>query len=222
MREFCNTEKKHCGGCRPPPVQNRNKPSTYQKPLSKISMHLLLLAVSPALRLAPPVMQMGGQVGSAEVASECTTSECIVAQAFSSWRVQQEAQAQLEREIKRLAHTDVPLWFVFEGTAQPGVIPGSGTTSALHNEAARVHDLDVNQRLRFLLDGKVLPVGVDISESPLANTENLAVHVMPSQWPARRGYRNVASASGRRVKGVAAIRVQRGIIPPDQPVARVP
>ena len=44
-------------------------------------------------------------------------------------------------ELGRLSLPDVPLWLVFEDLAQPIVLPGSATTSALHAEAARVHNV---------------------------------------------------------------------------------
>jgi hypothetical protein len=105
------------------------------------------------------------------------------AQAFA----RQQSMSAMEREIKRLASPDVPVWVVFEGASQPAVLPGSGTTDALHQEASRLHNLDPAQKLRFLLDNDELQLGVPIVESPLANSQDLQVRVMATEWPVRRG-----------------------------------
>ena len=58
----------------------------------------------------------------------------------------------------------------------------SATTDALRAEAARLHDLDAEQQqLQFYVDGRKLPAGIAISESPLANTADLEVHVVGKQ-----------------------------------------
>ena len=124
--------------------------------------------------------------------------------AFTSWREKQ----MLEKEVKRLVNPDVTLRLVFEGVAQPAVLPGSATTDALHGAAAHLHNLDVDQRLRFLLHGKPLPRGVAISESPLAGTSDLEVRVMPCDWPVKRGCRSNSAANA-----IAATRARRGAAP---------
>ena len=131
--------------------------------------------------------------------------------AFSSWREDQEAEALVQREVNRLAHPDVPLWFVFEGIAQAAVIPGAAKIDALHHEACRLHNLDVNQKLIFRINGKMLPLGVDISESPLAKTQNLQVQVVPCEFPVKRSAANPSSAAAAaRSTGVAATQARGG------------
>ena len=128
--------------------------------------------------------------------------------AFTAWS---EKQA-LEKEVKRLVNPDVTLRLVFEGVAQPAVLPGSATTDALHGAAAHLHNLDEDQRLRFVLHGKALPRGVALSDSPLAGTTDLEVSVMPCDWPVKRGCRTNSGASA-----IAATRARRGAArPPKQ------
>lgn len=126
------------------------------------------------------------------------------------------ALSAMETEVKRLASPDVPLWIVFEGAAQPAVLPGSGKTDALHDEASRLHNLDPSQKLRFLLEDDELHLGVPIAESPLANSQDLQVRVMATEWPVRRGRLSTTafSAGGvattaSRMSSVAARRIRR-------------
>ena len=125
---------------------------------------------------------------------------------FSLWRQQQELEAHMEqevnnlahpavplrddtrkrtlmeREIKRLAHPDIPLKLVFQGTAKRAIIPGAATTNALCGAATRVHNLDRHGELNFIVDGKQLPLGIPISESPLANSRDVEVVVVAATW----------------------------------------
>ena len=112
----------------------------------------------------------------------------------------------MEREVKRLACPDVQCWLVFEGTAQPLTIPGSATTDVLQDEATRLHNLEAGQRLSFLVNGASLPLGKDISETPLANTENQKVTVRPLDWPVRRQARTCSTIERT---GIAATRIPR-------------
>ena len=104
-----------------------------------------------------------------------------------SQAIMQRQASQLQSEVNRLAHPDVPLQLVFRGVARPAIIPGSATTDALHPLATRLHKLSGRQALEFFLNGAVLPLGVPVSESPLANTENLEVHVRAAQSAAVMG-----------------------------------
>jgi hypothetical protein len=125
--------------------------------------------------------------------------------AFTAWREQQISHELVHREVNRLAHPDVPLWLIFEGIAQPVVLRGSATTDELHDAASHLHSLDANQKLRFLLNGRALPLGVAVSESALANTRNLEVRVVPCQWPVKRNSRSSYAATGT---AIAATRVR--------------
>ena len=106
--------------------------------------------------------------------------------AFSAWREKQLSQAAFINEVNRLASPDVSLHVTFEGLSHKTVLPGGATTELLHREAARMHNLDPDQELKFFLDGSLLPPGVPISETHLANTRNSVVLVMATQWPVRR------------------------------------
>ena len=168
-------------------------------------MHLVwsLLASSPAppaLRLVPPPLMQQPQPK-----EDFDT-------AFASWREQQLSQDCMQRMVKQLAHPDVPLWLVFEGIALPTVLPGSATTDALHTEVTRLYNLDRDQKFRFSVCGATLPFGVAISESPLANSQDLNVHVNACEWPVRRG-RGV----NRAVPGMAATRARRNARPLGRP-----
>ena len=44
---------------------------------------------------------------------------------------EQHSQALIQSEINRLTLPDIPLWLVFEGVAQPTVLPGSATTDSM-------------------------------------------------------------------------------------------
>ena len=127
-----------------------------------------------------------------------------------SWREQQQSETLVHREVNRLTHPDVPVWLVFEGLAQPTVLAGSATTDALHDEAARLHNLDADQQLRFLVQGRPLPRGTPISETALANTENLQVSIMPCQWPVKRGYANPSSSGFASTSTAVAATRARG------------
>jgi hypothetical protein len=61
--------------------------------------------------------------------------------AFSTLQRAVQQEEEIASELGRLSLPDVPLWLVFEDLAQPIVLPGSATTSALHAEAARVHNV---------------------------------------------------------------------------------
>jgi len=131
--------------------------------------------------------------------------------AFATWHEKQHSQGRMQCEVNRLSHPDIPLWLVFEGLAQPTVLPGSAKTDAIQSEAARLHNLDVRQRLRFVLEGQMLPLGMAISESPLANSKNLKVHVMPCEWPVRRGHANPSSSvHASTASAIPATRVRCG------------
>jgi len=131
--------------------------------------------------------------------------------AFANWHEEQHSQGRMHREVNRLSHPDVPLWLVFEGLAQPTVLRGSAKTDAIHSEAARLHNLDARQRLRFVLEGQMLPPGMAISESPLANSKNMKVHVMPCEWPVKRGYANPSSSfHASTASAIPATRLRRG------------
>jgi hypothetical protein len=91
---------------------------------------------------------------------------------------QKQAQA-LQRQVNRLAHPDVPLRLIWEGKAQRAVIKGSATTDSLRMQAIRLHGLDGHQQLKFILHGSTLNMGIAISESRLANTQDLDVHITP-------------------------------------------
>lgn len=137
--------------------------------------------------------------------------------AFTNWHKQQNSAALMQKQVNRLAHPDVKLWLVFQGSAQPAVLPGSATTAALHRAAARLHNLDPHQQLRFVLNGMTLPPGRPISETALANSRNLEVFVMSGEAVAvRRGpdssggsawWSGAGAASGHRCTSVS--RVQR-------------
>ena len=127
-------------------------------------------------------------------------------EAFVSWREKQLSQDQMQRVVKQLAHPDVPVWLVFENIAQPAILAGSTTTDDLHAEVTRLFNLDRDQKFRFSLNGKALPLGLAISESPLCNSQNLKVYVQALEWPVRRGpLSNRAPAAS----AVAATRARR-------------
>lgn len=131
--------------------------------------------------------------------------------AFAAMFERERSQEIIQREVNKLSLPDVPLWLIFENVAQPVVLPGKATTDVLHAEAARLHNLDPNQRIRFFLNGAMLPLGVDISATPLAKTRNLHVEVRVLDWPVKRGVANPAeSVSGT---AVSAIRARRDPIP---------
>lgn len=112
-------------------------------------------------------------------------------------------QLKMQREINRLACPDLPLWLTFEGITQHTVVSGSASTAALHNEVARLHNLDPDQPFRFIVsapEGQItLPPGMALSETPLANSENLEVQVHPIEWPVKRGRRSCRSRPRRRM-----------------------
>lgn len=131
--------------------------------------------------------------------------------AFSSWGKAQHAEELLKKQINQLAHPDLKVWVVFEGVAQPAVIPGSGTTCALVDQTAKLHNLDRDQEFRFLLHGKYLvEMGIPVSESPLSDfqdeEEDLSVNVQAMDWPVKRGY---LSNPALATTAVAATRVRR-------------
>ena len=141
--------------------------------------------------------------------------------AFSTWGKEQASQALLQKEINRLAHPDVPLWIVFEHVAQPAVIPGhaADVVKALHRETCRLHGLASEQQFRFVLNGKILPPKVAISESALANTEHLEVNVMPMEWPVRRcRLSNIVNAPSSN--GISAIQARRNNVPRPKRIKR--
>ena len=117
----------------------------------------------------------------------------------------------MEREVKRLAHPDIPVWLIFEELAQPATLPGSASTDQLHQIACQLHNLDENQPLRYLLKGMPLPPGIALSETALANTADLRVHVKAVEWPVKRGCRSNSAAAS---SGVAASHVRHGGAPP--------
>ena len=119
--------------------------------------------------------------------------------AFSAWgegvREAERAEAEraeaerrqqlLARQINRLAHPDVHLQLVYEGVSRRAVLPGSAKTDALRGVAIRAHSgLSGQQNLRFFLNGAKLPLGVALSESPLANTCDCDVHVLATRGAA--------------------------------------
>ena len=113
--------------------------------------------------------------------------------AFSSWGKSHHAEELMQKQINQLAHPDLKVWVTFEGVAQPAIIPGSGTTCALVEETARLHNLDRDQEFRFLLHGKYLvEMGIPVSESALSDfqdeDEDLSVNVQAMDWPVKRGY----------------------------------
>ena len=59
-----------------------------------------------------------------------------------------------------------------------------------------MHNLDAKQRLLFMLNGTPLPRSIAISESPLASTQNLQVHIKVLDFPVMRGRDFGATASG--------------------------
>ena len=137
-----------------------------------------------------------------------------LATAFGDALEKQRSQAMMQRAINKLAHPDVPLWLVFEGIAQPAVIPGSATTNVLHGEAARLHNLDANQRLNFIFNGQKVPLGIDMCDSPLANSQNQQVHVRAPDWPVKRGYANPSTFSATKASAaVPASQLRRDYAP---------
>ena len=153
------------------------------------------LSVSSRSMLQQPVMvDSWFDCGTRLTGSKATEQEQLDA-AFATWHKEQHSQAELQSEVNRLVHPDVPLWLVFENIAQPLVLPGSVTTDYLHNEAARLHNLDVKQRLKFQLGCTTLPLGIPISASPLARSRNLEVRVVPCDWPVKRGFANPSSST---------------------------
>ena len=128
--------------------------------------------------------------------------------AFATWHKQQREVQLMQREVNRLSHPDVPLWLIFEGIAQPTVIAGSARMHDVHLEAARLHNLDADQKLRLVLEGAALPLGVAISESPLANTKNQKVHIQPCEWPVKRARMSVSGRTVRAGAGIPATRAR--------------
>ena len=106
--------------------------------------------------------------------------------AFSAWREKQLKQTAFVNQVNRLASPDVSCHITFEGLTHKANLPGGATTDTLHKEAARLHNLDPDQQLKFFYDGGLLAPGVPISETHLANTRNAVVLVMAAQWPIRR------------------------------------
>lgn len=101
--------------------------------------------------------------------------------AFRSWQQQQRKQELMQRAINRMSHPDILMRLSYEGNTKAVIFPGSATTDDVHDEAVHVHGLDVNEQLTLLLDGAELPLGIALSESPLANTHNLEVLLQRSQ-----------------------------------------
>ena len=129
-----------------------------------------------------------------------------LANSFGKWRRQEVAHDLLRTQINSMACPDVNVRVVFEGIAKPTVLPGSArcTTAALSGAATRLHKLDTHQKLRFNVGGYTLPMNLPVSESPLANTQDLEVLVMgTSGFPARRAdgsswWSGAAAPSGHR------------------------
>jgi len=142
--------------------------------------------------------------------------------AFRTWQQQQQLSEELmHRAVNRLAHPDVPLRLVFQGNAKPCTLPGSATIDDLRGEAIRLHNLDGQKQFRFVLGGVKLRAGVAISETPLANTEDLDVVVLPQAAAVTGGawrYEAVA-AHGRSGLNKAAARALRPN--PKRPVGAV-
>ena len=132
---------------------------------------------------------------------------------FADWLQQQKTQALLQKEINKLSCPDVPVRLVFEGAVFPTVLKGDAKVESLHVEATRLHNLDPNQALRFMLGSgeasRALPTGIPISESPLANTRNLEVFIMSGGTEAVRRASTGAS-SGSWWAGAACGSGQRG------------
>ena len=117
----------------------------------------------------------------------------------------------MHRAVNRLAHPDVPLRLVFQGNAKPCILPGGATIDDLRGEAIRLHNLDSQKQFRFVLGGVKLRAGAAISETPLANTEDLDVVVLPQAAAVTGGawrYEAVA-AHGRSSLNKAAARAPR-------------
>ena len=157
--------------------------------------------------IALPIVMMGDS----EAPDTSETDDEAMDAAFAAIFERERSQEIIQREVNKLSLPDVPLWLIFENVAQPVVLPGKATTDSLHAEAARLHNLDPNQRLSFVLNGAMLPLGVDISATPLAKTRNLHVEVQVLDWPVKRGVANPAeSVSGT---AVSAIRARHNPIP---------
>ena len=123
--------------------------------------------------------------------------------------------------MNKLALPDVPLWLIFEGVAQPVVLPGSATTDSLLAEAARLHNLDPKQRLSFVLGAAPVPLGIDISKTPLAKSRNLHVHVKVLDWPVKYASANpTTSGAGGAQTAVSASRARRDPIPIAQTILK--
>ena len=137
----------------------------------------------------------------ADVKNDSETTNALAA--FASWREEQDLEqkkkaffqerqaffeeaeahstARLKKEVNQLTSPDVPLKLVFEGNAYPATLRGNASTSALPVMATRLHNLEAKQQLRFVLNGTTpLTLGVPVAESPLANTRNLEVIILPA------------------------------------------
>ena len=139
--------------------------------------------------------------GSADVKSNSAAADAL--SAFTSWGEEQELQkkreaflterqaffeeawahstARLQSAVNQLTSPDVPLRLLFEGIALPTTLRGNASTSELPVMATRLHNLEPKQQLRFVLNGTTpLRLGVPVAESPLANTRNLEVLILPA------------------------------------------
>ena len=132
--------------------------------------------------------------------------------AFAAWRKKQVSTARvwtqmeanalqvvseneiMQKMVNELAHPDVPLRIVFEGVPKKAVLKGDATTNALQHLACKLHGLEANQNLRFMVNGVSVTPGIPIRETSLANTENLDVHVMSAE--AIKVRRSASAVSG--------------------------
>ena len=183
------------------------------------AFHARPLAFMPFLRTAPASMVDSWY----DSGTRLEADDDSVNAAFASVIKTREKEELIASELSRLSLPDVPLWLVFEDVAQPIVLPGSATTSALHAAASAAHNLDPNQRIHFRLKGKPLPLGVALAESPLAQTRNLHVHVVVPDWPVKRGGAfpsSSAAVSATAATAVAAHKARRDVVPRAKHVVR--
>lgn len=147
--------------------------------------------------------------------------------AFTSWHEDHAAREAIKRQVNRMSHPDVPVRLVFEGVAHQAVLPGDATTETLNNLACKVHNLAAGQNFRFVHDGRPLAPKLAISESPLANTRNLEVLIMPAHGlsikrgastaePGGSWWASAGSGAGQRRTSIArkadAKRAERNMI----------
>ena len=88
----------------------------------------------------------------------------------------------------------------------------------LLEQVTRLHNLDADQKFRFICEGCTLPPGMAISETPLANSENLEVMVHPIEWPVKRGRTHMSACP----VGVPATQIRRGDNTPYVPPRSTP